>query len=48
MDKERLLKTAKQRKELKQSEIYYKCIQNIVKLDPQYYYKKDYAKEFKK
>lgn len=47
MDKEKLLKIAKQRKNLNQAEIYYKCVQKIVKSDPQYYYKKDYAKEFK-
>lgn len=47
MDKERLLKIAKKRKELKQADIYFKCVQNIVKSDPQYYYNKEYAKKFK-
>lgn len=46
MDKERLLKIAKQRKNSNQVDIYYKCVQNIVKSDLQYYYNKDYAKTF--
>ena len=46
MNKEKLLEFAKKRKNLNQAEIYYKCIQNIVKADSQYFYKKDYAKSF--
>lgn len=46
MDKEKLLKFAKKRKNSNQVEIYYKCVQKIVKSDPQYYYNKEYAKSF--
>ncbi len=48
MNEEKLLKLAKKRKDLKQVEIYFKCVQNIVEADPQYYYKKYYAKGFKR
>lgn len=46
MNKEKLLKIIKDNKSSIQVDKYYKCIQNVIKNDPVYYYNKDYVKKF--
>ncbi len=46
MDKEKLFAKIKENKE-KQAEKYFKCVEKIVKSDPEYYKDKKYAEKFK-